>query len=271
MLIDTHAHLCFEAYDQDREEMMSRTFAAGVAKVIHPCCNLTEAIEILDFAHEYNGVNCTNVFAAIGVHPTELHTWNEDSENFIENYLQQNFVNKTNSKVKAIGETGLDHYHCTSLEEQERQKEIFEAHIRIAKKYQLPLIIHTRDAWQDTLEILRKHFKDSNIENPGVIHCFTGDLDFAQECIKLGFFISWSGVITYKKNDNFRELASKLDINKILIETDSPYLAPQIVRGKRNEPSNVNYVAEELAKCYGITKEELAKISSSNAQRLFKI
>lgn len=270
-LIDTHAHVCFDAYDPDRDQMMSRAFENGVKKMVHPCCNLPESQELLDFATKYNGTNQTNVFCSIGVHPTEFHTWNECSEEFIEQFLQTNFINNPKSKIKAIGEAGLDFYHCTNEEEHQIQKDIFEKQILIAKKYKLPLIVHTRDAWDATLEILRKHFQDSGIINPGTIHCFTGDLSFAQECIKLGFFISWGGVLTYKKNEHFRQMASKLDINKILLETDSPYLSPQAFRGKRNEPAFVTCVAEELAKCYGVSTEEIASISTQNAERLFGI
>lgn len=270
-LIDTHAHVCFDVYDPDRDEMMSRAFQNGVQKIVHPCCNLPEAQELLDFAQVYDGNNKTNVFCSIGVHPTEFQTWNESSEEFMEKFLQINFVNNPNSKIKAIGETGLDFYHCTTEEEHQIQKNIFEKQILIAKKYKLPLIVHTRDAWEATLVILRKHFQDSRIINPGTIHCFTGDLDFAQECINLGFCISWGGVLTYKKNEHFREIANKLDINKVLLETDSPYLSPQAFRGKRNEPGYVGCVAEELAKCYKVSTEEIASISTQNAERLFGI
>lgn len=270
-LIDTHAHVCFDAYDDDRDEMMARAFQNGVQKIVHPCCNLLEAQELLDFSAKYDGNSKTNVFCSIGVHPTEFKTWNESSEEFMEKFLQTNFVNNPNSKIKAIGETGLDFYHCTTEEEHQIQKNIFEKQILIAKKYNLPLIVHTRDAWEETLKILKRHFHDSGITHPGTIHCFTGDLNFAQECIDLGFCISWGGVLTYKKNEHFRAMAGKLDINKILLETDSPYLSPQAFRGKRNEPGFVSCVAEELAKCYAVSLEEIASISTQNAERLFGI
>jgi TatD DNase family protein len=269
-LIDTHAHICFDSYDKDRPEMMSRAYDSGVFKIVHPCCSVSEIPTLLKLTEEYDGINKIDLYTALGVHPSEISTWDNNSANEIEQHLISN-INNPNSKIKAIGETGLDYFHVKEIDEQNRQREIFREQIQLAKKYKLPLIVHTRDAWVDTLRILTEEYPaDTNAHN-GTIHCYTGDYNFASEVIKHGFYISWSGIVTYKKNGSFRETAKQIPIERVLIETDCPFLAPQVMRGKRNEPSYVNYIAETLAECYGISKEELAKISTQNAEKLFKI
>ena len=267
-LIDTHAHVCFSAYDLDRDEVLARAFQEGIKKLIHPCCNLEELNTLIELAQKYQGDNCIKIFSAIGVHPTEFESWTESATDFIETALnnpdQKNFI-------KAIGEAGLDYYHVSSAEDQKKQQEIFIKQILIAKKYNLPLIVHTRDAWEDTLRILQEHYPCNREANNGVLHCYTGDLEFALQAIERGFYISWSGVLTYKKNSHFREIAGKLDLERVLVETDCPFLAPQQFRGKRNEPSYVRHVAEVLAQCYALSYEQIAEISTKNAERLFKI
>ncbi len=269
-LIDTHAHICFDSYDGDRVEMMTRAYDSGVFKIVHPCCSISEIPTLLKLAEEYNGVNKINLYTALGVHPTEIDSWDNSSAQEIEKYLISNLTNPL-CKIKAIGETGLDYFHAKEIEQQAKQRGVFKEQIALAKKYKLPIIVHTRDAWEDTLTILQEEYPLNPQANNGTIHCYTGDYDFASEIIKYGFYISWSGIVTYKKNDHFRETAKLIPIERILIETDCPFLAPQAMRGKRNEPSFVNYIAETLAECYGISKEKLAEISTKNAERLFKI
>lgn len=267
-LIDTHAHICFDSYDEDRETIMQRAFAAGVIKIIHPCCRLEEFGTLETLTQEYNGNEKVDLYMAVGVHPTEINTWDKDSNELMKDLLKRS--KELGSKIRAVGETGLDYYHCAEINDQKKQREVFQMQINHAKNFQLPLIVHTRDAWSDTLKILQDNFETSQ-EDRGTVHCFTGDLWFAEEVMKLGFCISWGGVLTYKKNDNFRNFAGKLDINKVLLETDCPFLAPQLNRGKRNEPSFMREVAEVLAACYKIEPEELAKITTRNAERLFRI
>ncbi len=267
-LIDTHAHICFDSYDEDRSEMMTRAFDSGVSKILHPCCSIAEIPTLLKLTEEYNGAGKINLYTALGVHPSDIATWDDNSAAQIESYLKNNLAT---SKIKAIGETGLDYYHATDIDVQSKQREVFREQIGLAKKYKLPLIVHTRDAWEDTLKILQDCYTDDASAHNGTIHCYTGDYSFASEVIKLGFYISWSGIVTYKKNDNFRETAKRIPIERVLVETDCPFLAPQPQRGKRNEPSYVNYVAETLAECYGISKEKLAEITTRNAEKLFNI
>lgn len=266
-LIDTHAHISFDSYDEDRTEMMQRAFKEGVCKLLHPCCTLKEVERLEELTKEFNGDQIVDVYMAIGVHPCEISSWNDESPALMDTLIAK--YKSSEYKLRAVGETGLDYFHCKEAGEQARQRDIFKTQIGFAKKYDLPVIVHTRDAWEDTLTILKEEYLDRSDRNNGVIHCFTGDYEFASECIKLGFFISWSGVVTYKKNDHFREIAAKLPIDHVLIETDSPFLAPQVFRGKRNEPGYVSSVADVVADCYQIAKEELAQKTTANAQTLF--
>lgn len=265
MLIDTHAHIAFDAYDEDRSEMMQRAFETGVHKILHPCCTLDEFTKLVEFTELYDGKEKIDLYTAIGVHPCYIESWKENSKA----YIEEQVLKYQKQKLKAIGETGLDYFHCKDPEEQEKQRNIFQDHIDIAKKYSLPLIIHTRDAWEDTEKILAANFsKDPKARN-GVIHCFTGSNENAKAFLEYGFYISWSGVLTFKKNEHFRTTAKEIDKERFLVETDSPYLAPQAQRGKRNEPSYVNYVVDTLSDCYQVQREDIVKQSTANAQKLF--
>ena len=263
VLIDTHAHIGFDSYDDDRDEMMSRAFEMGVKKILHPCCSIEEIPKLIEFTKRFTGDGMPNLYTAIGMHPIYIEA---DFEESLIDKLEENL---TKDKVRAVGECGLDYFHTKDEDLQAKQRRFFQLQIDLAKKYNLPIIVHTRDAWEDTLRILEENYPENKDAKSGVIHCYTGGEEFAKACIARGFYISWSGILTFKKNDNFREVAKTLDIERVLVETDSPYLAPQKVRGKRNEPSYVNYVAEVLAECYDISKEELAKITTKNAETLF--
>jgi TatD DNase family protein len=171
-----------------------------------------------------------------------------------------------NNKVVAIGETGLDYFYMNS--EKEIQISSFTKQIHLGKKHQLPIIIHVRDAHEDMIAILTN---ESTADTPGVIHCFTGDYDTAKKYLDLGFYISFSGIVTFKRSEELREAAKNIPIDKILIETDSPYLAPVPYRGKPNEPSYVKHVAETLADVRGMSFEEIAQATKANAEKLFRI
>ncbi len=271
MLVDTHAHVNFPDFAEDREEIMARAYSEGVKKILHSCCRIREIPELLDLSREFNGNNSlANLFIALGVHPIEVSSW-EDSSGEQLNQILVEETKKDDHKIRAIGETGLDYFHCTEQEEQKKQREIFQEQINLAQTYKLPLIIHTRDAWEDTLAILTENFKNTKRDRNGTIHCYTGDLEFAEACIDLGFYISWSGIVTFKKTENLREVASKLPLEKTLVETDCPYLAPQAKRGKRNEPSYVKYVAECLSEVYGKDLSEIMQVTTKNAEYLFNL
>ena len=266
-LIDTHVHINFDSFDEDRDEMMQRAYDMGISKMLHACCTFEEMPNLIKHAESFDGGGKPDLYHGLGVHPTNLDNWNEDSIQKLEKEVKKTL----GKKLRAIGETGLDYYHEKEDFQIERQKKAFREQINLAKKYKLPIIVHTRDAWEDTLEILESEYENQSEKMNGVMHCYTGDLKYAQKFIDLGFFISWSGVLTYKNAPAYRETAKQIPIEKTVIETDCPFLAPQAKRGKRNEPSFVNYVAECLATVYDLPLEEVAKKTTENAKKLFNL
>lgn len=249
-MIDSHAHLIWESFDVDRDSMMSKAEEAGVKAFIHPCVHTRDLPQMQKLQKKYN-----NVFLSAGVHPCHAHEWTENCENDINNF---------EVKLFAIGETGLDYYHKDSPTD--IQKRVFIKQCQIAKKLNLPLIVHCRDAFEDTLQILRQE----NIEM-GVMHCYTGDAEYAHKFIELGFYISFSGCLTFKSAHKLREDAKKISLKNILIETDCPFLAPQKHRGKRNEPSFITETCQALADIHQKTFKEIAEITEKNTKTLFKI
>lgn len=272
-VIDTHVHINYDAYDEDREQMMQRAYEAGVFKMLHSCTDAQEIPELLELSLKYDGNNKTKLFIGLGVHPTELDKWSDSNVELMQSYIDEHFskYSEANRTIKAIGETGLDYFHEKDPELHARQHNIFRQHIALAKKNHLPLIIHTRDAWEDTLKIIEDEFSEDRDSRAGVLHCYTGEFDFAEKCINRGFYVSWSGVVTFNKCDDLRAVAAQIPLDRVLIETDCPFLAPQKVRGKRNEPSYVNYVLDTLVDCYKIPRAELAQKTTENAERLFTL
>lgn len=198
------------------------------------------------------------MYSSVGIHPHEANKWKNECKDIIINYSKH-------EKVIAIGETGLDFYYNYSSKE--AQTHAFKEQIKIAKEVSLPLIIHCRDAFYEALDILRS-------EGPGlqgVFHCYTGNLENAKEAIKLGFYISWSGILTFRGANDLRTIAKEISLEKILIETDCPYLTPAPYRGKCNEPKYVRFVAEELARIHNVSIDEVGKITTENTKKLFKI
>jgi TatD DNase family protein len=222
--------------------------------ISHALCvsvTLDKINEILSLTKKYS-----NVYASVGVHP--------DYEDIQEPDIETLFNYSKNEKVVAIGETGLDYFRLTG--DLSWQRERFRTHIRAAIKSNLPLIIHTRNAQEDTISIMKE---ESAKSTTGVMHCFTESYEMAKKAIDLGFYISFSGIITFKNAESLRETVKKIPIENILIETDSPYLAPVPNRGKLNEPANVIYVAEKIAELKGIPIEEVAEITTNNFFTLF--
>ena len=251
--IDSHSHLILEPFNEDRDQVVQEAFSKGVTHIIQSCDNLEEIKENLLLANKFQ-----NIYSSVGIHPHEAKLWDSVSYDTIKEHAKK-------EKVIAIGECGLDFYYNYSPKD--IQIKVFREHIKIAKEVSLPLIIHTRDAFKETIEIL----KEENPSCGGVMHCYTGDLQTAQEAIKLGFYISWSGILTFKNAQNLRDAAKEIPLEKTLIETDCPFLAPVPYRGKRNEPKFVIHVAEELAKIKNISVEEIGKITSSNTKKLFNL
>lgn len=254
VLVDSHAHLDDAKYDSDRADIISNLSAQNIDFYLNVGESLQSSEASVKLAAEYD-----NVYATVGIHPHHADAVTDEE-------LEQIAKLATAEKVVAVGEIGLDYYYDTAL--RENQKSIFEKQLRIAYEAKLPVVIHNRDSEKDCLAIL-SNFSENNLK--GVIHCFSGSLDFGLNCIDMGFYISFAGQITFPKADDLREVVKGIPLEKMLIETDSPYLAPQAKRGKRNEPANVRFTAEKIAELKGVSVEEVASVTRENVCRLFSI
>lgn len=252
MLIDTHAHLDMKDFGKDRDQVLERASEAGLTHVISVGIDLQSSMDVLELARRYQ-----TVYAALGFHPHNADGCDADQ---LEKLAQM----ASNERVVAWGEIGLDFYRRHSAPDV--QMKVFLRQIEIANDLRLPVIIHDREAHEDLLGSLKKAGAG---ERKGVIHCFSGDVGLARELIKLGYYISISGTVTYKKAFQTKEVASKIPLERILIETDAPFLAPVPKRGKRNEPSLVVYTAQEIAALKNIDFEHVAKVTTENAKNLF--
>ncbi|QLI82840.1 TatD family hydrolase [Chitinibacter fontanus] len=249
--IDSHCHINFPDLVQDIDGILQRMHAHDVSHALCVAVNLPELPSVLELAATY-----PQIYASVGVHP--------DYEDTEEPTVAQLCVLAQAPKVVAIGETGLDYFRLTG--DLEWQRDRFRTHIRAARQTGLPLIIHTRAASEDTLRIMREEGAD---EVGGVMHCFTESWDVAQQAMDLGFYISLSGIVTFKKAEELKEVARKLPLERLLIETDSPYLAPMPHRGKQNQPAWVRHVAEHIAQLKGLPLQDIAAASTENFFRLF--
>jgi TatD DNase family protein len=249
---DSHCHLDFEDFDEDREAVFERMHAAGVRQAICISVNLEDFPRVLALAESR-----PSLFATLGVHP-DYQDVEEPSPEHLCSLAHH-------PKVIAIGETGLDYYRLKG--DLAWQRERFRCHIRAARHIGLPLVIHTRAASADTLSILREEGASSC---GGVMHCFTEDWETARAALDLGFYISFSGIVTFKSAASLREVATKLPLDRILIETDAPYLAPVPYRGKRNEPAMIASTASFLAEHLSLDPCRFDAITTENCYRLFK-
>ena len=252
-LVDTHCHLIFEDFSDDLDSVINNAFNSNVGGMIVISTQEKEFEPILSLAQKHK-----NVFCSIGIHP---HSAQSHSNIDKEKILQ--YTN--NHNVVGIGETGLDFYYKNS--NKKVQSRLFKMHIDISRKTQLPIIIHTREADQETIEILNEETKKGHF--PGVIHCFTAGPELASAVLDLGFYISLSGIVTFKNAATLRETIKNIPLDRILVETDSPYLSPEPNRGERNEPSNIIYTLKYISKIRNISEKELADQTTKNFFRLF--
>lgn len=252
-IIDSHCHINFPQLGSDLDAVLTRMRDADVTTALCVSINLESFPEVLGIAerHPY-------VFASVGVHPDETDGKEPDVETLVRL--------SNHPKIVAIGETGLDYYRLEG--DLTWQRDRFRNHIRAAKQTGKPLIIHTRDAGDDTISIMRE---EDAASVGGVMHCFTETWEVARAALEMNFMISFSGIVTFKNAESLREVARKVPLESILVETDSPYLAPVPHRGKTNEPAYVRYVAEQVAKVKELPLETVAKATSDNFRRLFKI
>jgi len=248
--IDTHAHL--EMMD-DIQGVIERAKNKGVTKVIAVSSDVNSSIRSIELSDKY-----PMAYSAVGIHPHEATGTTEEAISEIERLAE-------NSKVIGIGETGLDYHYTHS--DKEHQLRSFRMHIELASQLNLPLIIHIRDAFEDVLDVLRERVSNNVY---GVIHCFTGDYETAKRFLDLGFYISFSGIVTFKNAEVIREAVRNIPINSLLLETDSPYLAPVPFRGKKNEPSYLLHVAEIVSEIRGASLDMIADVTTANAIKLFR-
>ena len=251
-MIDSHCHLNFPSLSNDINDIITRCKKNGIKKLLTINTNPKDFQDHLSLIKDYD-----NIFIAYGIHPQEVNNKTEFSINDIEKYI-------TNTKLVAVGETGLDFYHSTEFTN--KQIQIFESHIEASKKFNLPIIIHQRNSENDIMEILKKYKND---ELKIVFHCFTGSKNLLNFCLDNNYYVSLSGIVTFKNASVLRDIIKHVSMDHILIETDSPYLAPAPMRGKDNEPSFVRYTADYLADFYSMTIDEFIKLTDNNFYKLF--
>lgn len=253
MLVDTHAHLQMKDYDDDRDEVIARAVEAGVQYMINASFDLASSQQAVKLAEGHE-----NFYAIVGVHPHDAKLLDDKALDVLRDLARH-------PKVVAIGESGLDYYR--DLSPRPVQRAAFERQLRLAEEVSLPIVVHNREAHADVLEILAKY--SSRVR--GVMHCFSGDQNFAEKCIELGFYISFAGPVTYLNAHRLQEIAASVPSDRFFVETDCPYLAPQFKRGKRNEPSYLKAIAKRIAEIRHTTFPEISKITTTNAKSLFRI
>ncbi|MGI6685380.1 MAG: TatD family hydrolase [Bacillota bacterium] len=254
MLFDTHAHLNDEQYAKDLPEVMKRAEEAGVTKIAVVGYDFPSSEAALKLAKKNEGI-----YAVVGVHPHDASTLDEEILNKLRIFAKE-------PEVVAIGEIGLDYYR--DLSPRDIQQEAFRKQIRLARELKKPIVVHDRDAHEDTVHILRE--EKAGIHG-GILHCFSGSWEMARQCMSLGFHISIAGPVTYSNANRLLEIAKLVPLNRLLVETDCPYLTPHPFRGKRNEPSRVRLVAEKIAELRRIPLEKLAEATTKNAMDVYKL
>lgn len=254
MLFDSHAHLDDEAFDEDRDSLIKDIFDSGVAFIVNPGADMASSKAAVELSEKYE-----RMYAAVGIHP-------HDSKDFSDEVLREIEELAAHGKVVAIGEIGLDYYYDFSKKEE--QIPAFRKQLRLARKLNMPVIIHDRDAHKDVFEIL---CEENAFDTGVVMHCFSGSAEMAAEYIKKGAYISLAGPVTFKNGKKAKEVAKEVPIDRLLIETDSPYLTPHPFRGKRNDSSKVRFVAEEIARVREESFDYIAKKTLQNARKFFRI
>lgn len=256
-LFDSHSHLNDEKFDNDREKIIIDIYNSGVTNLITAGYSVESSKKAIEIANKYDFIYSTAGISPNDIPQTEEELWKEIQE--IKDLTQKN------NKILAIGEIGLDYYWNT--ENKELQKKAFIEQIKLANELDLPIVIHTRDAIMDTISIL----KENSVKNKGIFHCCPLNRELIKEALKLGFYISFAGPITFKNSKNADEIINLVPNDRILIETDSPYLAPEPVRGTRNNSINVKFIAEKIADVKNVSLEEIEKITEKNAKKILKI
>lgn len=260
MIFESHAHYDDRQFDVDRETLLENLPFQNVGVIVNVGSDIRSSKESITLAHQYD-----YIYAAIGVHPDEVDTMKEADMEELSHMAKED-------KVVAIGEIGLDYFRKEGNAYKIVQKEWFCRQLDLAKEIEKPVIIHSRDAAEDTIQILRDFRKENpQIENPGVIHCYSYSPELAKEYVAMGFYIGIGGVVTFKNAKKLVETVAQIPLERILVETDSPYLCPEPNRGKRNDSSQIRYVMNRIADIRGITPEEVEKQTEINARKMYRL
>ncbi|MCM0649473.1 TatD family hydrolase [Clostridium swellfunianum] len=252
-IFDSHAHYDDESFNEDREQVIKELKENGIVGVLNCGASFEGARTSVALADKYD-----IFYAAVGIHP-------ENALEFNQNVLEELRDMAKNKRVRAIGEIGLDYYYEENPP-REVQKSVFRAQMKLAEELNLPVVIHDRDAHEDTLNILKEFPKVK-----GVLHCFSGSVEFARECLKLGYNIGFTGVVTFKNAKKLVEVAKEVPLDRMLVETDCPYMAPTPFRGKRNRSDYINYIIEKIAKIKAVSEEEISKATINNTKLMLKL
>ena len=253
-LIDTHCHLDFPEFDKDRRDAIDRAASGGIVRIINVSSSLEGCRKTLALTEKYE-----LIYGTVGIHPHYADSAGEDSLGSLKKLA-------ANKKIVAIGETGLDYYR--NISSRENQERLFLRSIALANDLDLPLVVHSRNATKDVSRILRQHVKTGR---RGVFHCFSGTAREMDEILDMGFYISFTCNLTFKNGGPLRELAGRLPVDRLLIETDAPFLAPQQFRGRRNEPAYISYLLEAISDIKGLSRESIAEVTTGNANKFFKL
>jgi TatD DNase family protein len=254
MIFETHAHYDDEAFDEDRQQLLASMKDAGIGNIVNIGANMASSHASIELAHKYDFI-----YATVGVHPSDTAELDEDK-------LEELRLLSRDERCVAIGEIGLDYYWPEP--DHDLQKKWFKRQIALAKEEKLPIVIHSRDAAADTLSILKE---ENAAENGGVVHCFSYSAEVAKQCVDMGFYIGVGGVITFKNGRRLKETVDMLPLENIILETDSPYLAPTPYRGKRNCSLYLPLVADAIAEIKGVPAEEVIRITEENAKKMYRI
>ena len=268
-VFDTHAHLYdsrFEENGMTSEMILRNAASSGVTRILIPADNETTSLAACEFVRKYDGTEGVELFCSVGVHPHEASSYSPE----VEERLLDMIKRKDELKIRAIGEIGLDYYY--DLSPRDVQKEVYRRQLELAYENDMPIILHERDATGDSIDILRGLYKEGRLrENPGVCHCCTCSPEIARELVKMGFYIGLDGPLTFKNNKKTPSILENVPDDRIVIETDSPYLTPEPNRGITNEPANVVWVADKIASLRGRTAEEIIRLTTENAMRLYEL
>lgn len=257
MIFDTHAHYDDEAFDEDREILLDSMKENGIGCIVNACASAEHIEETIALMEKY-----PFIYGAVGVHPDDADKMTEETLSKIRRFSRH-------EKAVAIGEIGLDYYWHKEKEEHDIQKKMFRAQMDIAREEKLPFMIHSRDAAEDTLSIVREYVKEGM--SGGIIHCFSYGKEMAREYLDMGFFLGVGGVLTFNNSKTLREVVKYVPMDHLVLETDSPYMAPEPNRGKRNTSANLIYVAKMMAEIKGMSPEEVIAATEKNARRLYRM